>query len=101
MLKKYGYQLVFKKVIRGKGNCDADLIVKCFEEINNFNQAIIISSDGDFLPLYKHLISINKLLKIGIPSIKSKSCLLNPMEKYFLMIAPLRKKIEYKKKKAS
>ena len=97
-LKKYGYQIIFKEVIGKKGNCDSDLIVKCFQEIENFNQAIIISSDGDFLPLYKHLKSLNKLCKIGIPSIKSKSRLLNCLERYFLMLESIYKKIEYKVK---
>ena len=89
-LKKYNYEIIFKEVIGNKGNCDADLIVKCFQEINNFNRAIIVSSDGDFLPLYKHLKSLNKLYKIGIP-----------IEKYFLMFEVIRNKIELKTKQTS
>jgi len=84
--------------VRQKGNCDADLIVKSWQEFENYEKAIFISSDGDFVPLYQHLKEQGKFFKIGIPSKQSKSYLLNQFRSYCFLIESLREKIEYKKK---
>jgi uncharacterized LabA/DUF88 family protein len=67
-LQEYGYTLIFKEVIfdnegKAKGNCDADLVVNAMQGAyeNNFAKAILVSSDGDFSPLVKFLISRNKM----------------------------------------
>ncbi len=63
-LEEYGYTLVFRKttVSKGivKGNVDVDLTVKALIEIDNYDKAVIITSDGDFYPLIEALILKNK-----------------------------------------
>lgn len=97
-LSKAGFELVFKKVLLDKnrtpkGNCDADLIVKCFDEIDNFEKGVFVSGDGDFLPLYKSMNRRGKLYSIGIPSVKSRSSLLNPMRNFFFYIDNLKMRV--------
>lgn len=65
-LQKFGYILVYKPVIPNgeggaKGNVDADLVLQAMLDFNNYNKAVIVSSDGDFYSLVKHLYSENKL----------------------------------------
>lgn len=67
-LQEYGYTLVFKEVIfdgegKAKGNCDADIVVLAMQDSyeNNFTKAVLVSSDGDFSPLVKFLISKEKM----------------------------------------
>lgn len=38
-----------------KANCDVDMAFHIMKEKDNFNRAIILSGDGDFLPLLKYL----------------------------------------------
>ena len=67
-LQEYGYTIVFKEVIfdgdgKAKGNCDADIVVRAMQDAyeNKFIKAILVSSDGDFSPLVKFLISKDKM----------------------------------------
>ena len=62
-LKKFGYQLYLKPVkhyededgeIRRKANCDVDMTFSIMREIENFERAVILSGDGDFLPVLRH-----------------------------------------------
>lgn len=76
-LQEAGFTLVFKEVIyddngKAKGNCDADLVVQVMQDAyeNKFNQAMIISSDGDFAGLIKFLKARNKLEVILSPHTK-------------------------------
>ncbi len=80
-LRKYGFELIFKKVTTGqnkkaKGNVDVDLTLKCILEKDNFEQAILVTSDGDFAPVVKYLKSVNKFGEIISPSKKQCSFLL-------------------------
>lgn len=63
-LQNLGYYLVFKKilVVRGKvkGNVDVDLTVKTLTVIDAYEQAILVTNDGDFLALIDYLDSKNK-----------------------------------------
>ena len=59
-LQKYGFTLVFKEVIfdgngKAKGNCDADLIVQAVRDVyeSGIRSAVLVSSDGDYVPLIK------------------------------------------------
>jgi uncharacterized LabA/DUF88 family protein len=80
-LQKSGYILIFKPVIydgkgKPKGNCDADLILHCIVEKENYDKAVIVTSDGDFYSLVKHLYDTEKLLMVLSPYIKTCSTLL-------------------------
>jgi uncharacterized LabA/DUF88 family protein len=69
-LEEFGYTLILKPVKRyqhekklsvvKKANCDVDITLYGMIEKNNFERAIIMSGDGDFLPFLKHLRSLNK-----------------------------------------
>lgn len=63
-LLSFGYKLFLKPVklynqedgtTKRKANCDVDMAFHLMKEKNNFEQAIVLSGDGDFLPVLKHL----------------------------------------------
>jgi uncharacterized LabA/DUF88 family protein len=63
-LKEFGYELRLKPVKRyiqedgsrkKKANCDVDMTFYLMKERDNFDRAIILSGDGDFLPVLKYL----------------------------------------------
>ncbi len=81
MLKNNGYVLIFKPVIpdgRGdpKGNVDADLVLQAMLDYNEYAQAVIITSDGDFYRLVKYLYSNSKLKAVISPYARTCSVLL-------------------------
>ena len=64
-LESFGYKLFLKPVKRydngkfniplRKANCDVDLTVEAMANIESFDRVLVLSGDGDFLPLYKCL----------------------------------------------
>lgn len=63
-LEKFGYLLRLKPVKhyeqedegpKRKANCDVDMAFFLMKEKDNFDRAIILSGDGDFLPVLKYL----------------------------------------------
>lgn len=63
-LKKFGYRLYLKPVkfyeedngmMRRKANCDVEMAFYLTKEKDNFDRALILSGDGDFLPVLKYL----------------------------------------------
>ncbi|OGI97365.1 hypothetical protein A3I25_02360 [Candidatus Nomurabacteria bacterium RIFCSPLOWO2_02_FULL_42_17] len=80
-LQKAGYVLVYKPVIPNgeggaKGNVDADLVLQVMLDFNRYKKAVIISSDGDFYSLIKHLYDKDKLELVISPYKKTCSVLL-------------------------
>lgn len=80
-LQKAGYVLIFKPVIYDgagnvKGNCDADLVLHTLIEKENYDKAVIVTSDGDFYSLVKYLYDNGKLEMVLSPYIKTCSKLL-------------------------
>ncbi len=76
-LQECGFTLVFKEVIfdgegKAKGNCDADLVLQVAMDTyeNKFDEAVIVSSDGDYASLVKFLKERNKLKTILSPHTK-------------------------------
>jgi uncharacterized LabA/DUF88 family protein len=68
-LQKFGYELHLKPVklyeqedgtTKRKANCDVDMAFYLMKEKENFDRAVILSGDGDFLPLLKYLKGIGK-----------------------------------------
>ena len=102
-LQKAGYILVFKPTlpdIEGniKGNVDADLVLQVMIDYKEFDRAIIISSDGDFYSLVKHLYDNGKLERVISPYKKTCSILLKKTAKEKIVFMDnLRQKLEYKK----
>lgn len=63
-LEEFGYHLFLKPVklynqedgtTKRKANCDVDMAFHLMKEQDNFERAIILSGDGDFLPVAKYL----------------------------------------------
>lgn len=82
-LQKAGYTLIFKEVVydgdgKPKGNCDADLVLQAVRDAfeNNFENAVIVTSDGDYAGLIKFLREKGKLLTILSPSTEKKCSIL-------------------------
>ena len=102
-LKAFGYELVFKPTVKDnhgkvKGNVDAELVLySAAIEYKNYDNAVIVSGDGDFRCLQKFLIKNRKLLRIIIPNTKSESSLLKPFQKYKTFIINERHKLELQK----
>ena len=63
-LSKFGYKLFLKPVklydqgdgtTRRKANCDVDMTFHLMKEKDNFDRVVVLSGDGDFLPVLKYL----------------------------------------------
>jgi len=63
-LEKFGYELFLKPVklyeqdnntAKRKANCDVDMIFYLMREKDNVNRILVLSGDGDFLPVLKYL----------------------------------------------
>jgi uncharacterized LabA/DUF88 family protein len=82
-LQESGFTLIFKETTydgdgKPKGNCDADLVVQVMQDLyeNNFENAIIVASDGDYASLVKLLKDKGKLKVILSPAIEKKCSIL-------------------------
>ncbi len=83
----------YKPVV--KGNIDADLVLYAMKELPNYDKAIIVSGDGDFVSLIEYLSNQNKLLHVLTPNWQYSS-LLKPWERYIIRIDQLRQQLAYK-----
>ena len=63
-LQQFGYELHLKPVklyeqedgtTKRKANCDVDMTFYLMKEKDNFDRVLILSGDGDFLPVLKYL----------------------------------------------
>ncbi len=105
-LQKAGYILVFKPVlevkkkkeVKIKGNVDAELVLHAMIEYKNYDQAIIVSSDGDFHCLCEYLKEQGKLAKI-IVSNRHYSSLLRKFSPFIVNINLFKNKLKLKIKK--
>jgi uncharacterized LabA/DUF88 family protein len=77
-----------------KGNIDADLVLYAMKELPNYDKAIIVSGDGDFLSLVEYLAEQNKLLHIMTPNWQYSS-LLKQFESYIIRIDQLKRELAY------
>ena len=109
-LQRAGYILILKPTTSVKdgdgkmkvtGNVDTDLVLYAgAREINSYDEAIVVSGDGDFLSLYEFLAEKDKLGTILIPNKKNYSSLLNKYAGHFDFVSVNQKKLEkrdYKK----
>lgn len=93
--------LVFKPTLRYKngkikGNVDAELVLQAMIDYPEYERAVIVTGDGDFLCLIRYFIRKQKLEKLLVPNQKRYSALLKrvPLE-YLAFISDLRQKLEY------
>ncbi|MBI2035260.1 MAG: NYN domain-containing protein [Candidatus Liptonbacteria bacterium] len=74
-LQSFGYELYLKPIklynqedgtTKRKANCDVDTAFHLMKEKDNFERVIVLSGDGDFLPVLKYLQENNKkVLMLG------------------------------------
>jgi uncharacterized LabA/DUF88 family protein len=84
-----------------KGNVDADLVLYAMKELPNYNQAIIVSGDGDFHGLIEYLAETGHLAHILTPNWQYSS-LLKKFEPYIIRLDQQRRQLayhDYKRKK--
>jgi len=100
-LQEFGYILVFKPTLeikgRIKGNVDAELVLHAMIEYRNYDQAVIVSGDGDFFCLVKYLANNLKLCKLIVPNDKKFSSLYRKHTSYIAGVNKLREKLGIKK----
>lgn len=100
-----GYQLVFKEVVydrtgKAKGNVDAELVLQTMIDYHHarYDQAVIVTSDGDFACLVRYLRDQGNLRAVLSPSKAKASALLKKAARGRLdTLAPLRDRLEHKK----
>jgi len=77
-----------------KGNVDAELVLYAMKELPNYDQAIIVSGDGDFLGLAEYLDEQGKLACIMTPNWQYSS-LLKPLESKIIRLDKKRRQLAY------
>lgn len=106
-LQKCGFVCIFKPTLMNadgvvKGNCDAELVLHAMIEYPNFDQAVIVTGDGDFQCLAKYFVEQQKLRCLLIPNRKKFSALLKydifwPFHRF---MNDLQQRLEYHKERA-
>ncbi len=81
-----------------KGNVDADLVLHAMKELPNYDKAIIVSGDGDFLGLIEYLQEQGKLAHIMTPNWQYSS-LFKPYEPQIIRLDQLRRQLTYHDRK--
>ena len=103
-LTRAGFHLIHKPAIiyndhgkrTMKGNVDAELVLHCAAiEYQNYDQAVIVTSDGDFACLIKFLADRGKLKKI-IATTNYYSSLFHPYTKFILRLSEFKNAIKPK-----
>lgn len=97
-LQKAGYVLIFKPTLKlpdetVKGNVDAELVLHTMIEYNNYNQAVVVSGDGDFHCLIEHLVKNKKLKRLVVPNKFSYSSLLRHFNEYITFLNNTKEKL--------
>ncbi len=104
-LQDCGFTLIFKPILelkngKVKGNCDAELVLQAMIDYKKYKKAVIVSGDGDFHCLIKHLQEEKKLETVLVPTAKNCSMLIKKIVKGKLtLVSDLKKKLKYKKPK--
>jgi len=100
-LESAGYELIFKPTIRDhngsvKGNVDAELVLHTMIEYASYDQAVVVTGDGDFFCLVDYLKSQQKLQRLVVPNRRSCSSLLmsGVFKPYITVLDGTREKLE-------
>jgi uncharacterized LabA/DUF88 family protein len=78
-----------------KGNVDADLVLWAMKEMKDYDQAVIVSGDGDFYSLVEYLVEQKRLHTLLAPS-GHYSNLYNRFEEYIDRIDTYRRDLSYR-----
>lgn len=104
VLQEAGFICFFKPLVRYedgtiKGNVDADMVLQVMVDLEKYDKAVIISGDGDFSGMLRHLIYKNKLGQVIIPNRDKYSSLFDRLdgfdEKNVTYMNDLRSKLSY------
>jgi len=72
-LKRFGYELRIKPtkvftsmegVVTTKANCDVDLTFDMMRFMSQYNEAVVMSGDGDFAPILEYLKNKKKKIRV-------------------------------------
>ena len=104
-LQNAGYICIFKPTLElpdgdVKGNVDAELVLHTMIHLKDFDQALIVSGDGDFHCLIDHLLKQGKLFAFMVPNRKRYSGLLKRADflPYTRFVADIRSKVQKKER---
>ncbi|MCL4364356.1 NYN domain-containing protein [Patescibacteria group bacterium] len=101
-LQSVGYICVFKPTlemkdkngkVKVKGNVDAELVLHSMIEWSKYDQAVIVSGDGDFHCLIEYLAEKNKLSKLIVPN-KRYSSLLRKFGRFIVNVGLFKEKLK-------
>ncbi|MEK7511801.1 MAG: NYN domain-containing protein [Patescibacteria group bacterium] len=101
-LQKLGYIVIFKPTLilpnkKVKGNVDAELVLHTMIELSVYQQAVIVSGDGDFYCLIEYLLGQKKLCRLIIPSKFKFSSLLRKFNQHITFLNNAREKLQKQK----
>lgn len=105
-LQLAGFILVFKPTVvytenghrQMKGNVDAELVLHAAAiEYDNYDKAVVVTSDGDFACLMRYLKANDKLERI-ITTTESYSSLLRPFGEYILPLKTIKNNVSFHRK---
>jgi len=106
-LQKYGYTVILKPTmpykdkegkVCVKGNVDTDLVLYAAAiEFSNYDKAVIVTGDGDFLSLCDYLNNKDKLTQILVPNKYSYSHLFTGYADKIDYVSTKRRLLERKK----
>lgn len=106
-LQECGFTLVFKETTydadgKAKGNCDAELVLQAAKDFyeQKFNQAVLVTGDGDFSCLALFLIEGSKLRAIVAPNSGKCSYLLRRIQIPIIFLNSLKHKFGFVKRKS-
>lgn len=103
-LQNFWYTLVFKPVLtlwsgKTKWNVDAELVLQAMIDFEKYEKAILITGDGDFACLVRHLREQWKLWLLIVPNQNKYSSFLRIEAKWYIdSLTNKRSKLEYVKK---
>lgn len=102
-LQDEGFELIFKQIAYDgageiKGNCDADLVLKAVSDYyeKHFDNAVLITGDGDFACLTNFLLEKAKLRVILAPEHKKCSILLKKTAAHITYLEEFRQRLSNK-----
>lgn len=103
-LQESGYIIIFKPIMElkdgtVKGNVDAELVLHTMIEFNNYDEAVIVTGDGDFRCLVDYLYDAKKLHRLIAPNKNKASKLLQfAARERIAYMNDLKRKLQYNKK---
>ena len=63
-LEKFGYEIKEKPPKDHKADWDAAIVVDVWRIVNQVDMVVIVSGDGDFVPLVKHCQDLGRIVKV-------------------------------------